>query len=97
MATGRIQRAGRRIAGNAWRALGALAILAAFTPPASAQPIFHKGDAVVTGFSGTTTAASPDQALINVYGTSAEIISIAPAGAPSGQILTPSASLQIKA
>jgi hypothetical protein len=97
MATGRIQRASRRTAGNAWRALGALAILAAFTAPASAQPIFHKGDAVVTGFSGTTTGASPDQALINVDGTSAEIISIAPAGAPSGQILTPSASLQIKA
>ena len=89
------------------RYLGLLClVLAAFAVSAARaqdNTVFARGDAVVTGFSGTksadpSAAGNPlDETFIDLEGASARIFRLEPAAPASGQLITPPSVLQVKA
>ena len=86
---------------------GLILSLIAPLPQAHAQEnVLGRGDAVVTGFSGIKPSDVPlkpganplDEFFIDLKGPSAQILSLAvPGGAPSGQLISAPAKLQLKA
>src|SRR4029450_10467371 len=86
------------------RCLGLLClVLVAFaTSEAKAQDnrVFARGDAVVTGFSGTKSAVSGnpvDQTFIDLDGASARILKLEPGAPAAGQLINAPPVLQVKA
>ena len=86
---------------------GLMLFLAAPLSQARAQDaVLSRGDAVVTGFSGVKPSSVPlkpgtnplDEFFIDPNGPSAQILSLnVPGGAPSGQLISAPAKLQLKA
>ncbi|WP_119272768.1 DUF11 domain-containing protein [Taklimakanibacter deserti] len=83
-----------------------LVLIAFATSQANAQDnaVFTRGDAVVTGFSGTKPADPPpasgnpiDETFIDLDGASARIMRLAPGAPPAGQLITAPSVLQVKA
>jgi len=83
-----------------------LVLIAFATSQAKAQDnaILARGDAVVTGFSGTKPAEPPpaagnpiDETFIDLDGASARIMRLAPGAPPAGQLITAPTVLQVKA
>ena len=83
-----------------------LFLFAAFIAlPVNAQDggIFGRGDAVVTGFSGTKQSDPPpagdplDETFIDLDGASAQIFRLEPGAPPSGQLISAPPALQVKA
>src|SRR5262245_36773030 len=77
-----------------------LIVLGASEAKAQDERIFTRGNAVVTGFSGTKSAISGnpvDQTFIDPDGGSARILRLEPGAPPSGQLITAPSSFQVKA
>jgi hypothetical protein len=90
------------------RCLGWLLVLVGvFTASAvNAQDssVFQRGEAVVTGFSGTKAATPPpaagdplDETFIDLEGAPARILKLEPGAPPSGQLITAPSVLNVKA
>ncbi len=83
-----------------------LCLAASFSQAYAQDSVLGRGDAVVTGFSGIKPSNVPlkpganplDEFFIDQNGPSAQILSLAvPGGAPSGQLISTPAKLQLKA
>ena len=83
-----------------------LALLSPVSQARAQDAVLARGDAIVTGFAGIKPADAPlkpganplDEFFIDLNGPSAQILSLAaPGGAPSGQLISAPAKLQIKA
>ena len=83
-----------------------LCLAASFSQAYAQDSVLGRGDAVVTGFSGIKPSNVPlkpgtnplDEFFIDLNGPSAQILSLAvPGGAPSGQLISTPAKLQVKA
>jgi hypothetical protein len=84
--------------------LGASAIAIAASGPGAAQdPVVQRGDAAVTGFSGTVTADAPgggdpaDELFLDPDGPAMQILPLQAEGPPAAQLLATNPILKIKA
>lgn len=92
--------------GSKWKLpglLGASVLALAVACPASAQDaVLHRGDAVVTGFSGTLPAAPGDgdqldETFIDLDGASMQVQPLQSDSPPAGQLLTTPPAFKVKA
>lgn len=79
-----------------------LAVSAAYPALAESQPVLKRGDAIVTGFSGTKATAPAgaealDETFIQLDGSAMQLMPLQADGPPAGQLLPSSPGLRIKA
>jgi hypothetical protein len=83
------------------RYLGLLLLLVAALVSSAAQAqdnaVLTRGEAVVTGFSGTTAGDPLDETFVDPDGTSAQILRLEPGALPQGQIIAAPPVLKVKA
>lgn len=84
---------------NVSRLIGISFLAAATACPALAQTasVLHRGDAVVTGFSGSQEGASPDGLFIDLDGSALQIMPLQPNAPPTAQLINGAPGLQIRA